>query len=73
MGKCRKTRRHRRPLGVDMTKKDYIAIAAAMNNAFKDGDKGLLVLVANHLSAVFEKENPRFDSERFMAACLETK
>ena len=56
-----------------MTKKDYIAIAAAMNNAFKDGDKGLLVLVANHLSAVFEKENPRFDSERFMAACLETK
>lgn len=56
-----------------MTKKDYIAIAAAMNSAFRDGDQGLLILVATHLSAVFAKDNPRFDVERFLAACLETK
>lgn len=48
-----------------MTKKDYVLIAAAINNALcKDGD------VVSGLADALASQNPRFNKTTFMEACL---
>jgi len=49
-----------------MTKKDYIAIAKALKNL--DFDKETKEKIADVLSEVFKRDNPRFDNERFHKA-----
>ena len=50
-----------------MNTKQNFEFTAALIHAFKNGASAYsLALIAN---AKFEKENPRFDSERFLKAC----
>ena len=58
-----------------MTKKDYELIAKVikeMENKY-DGDDwtvdGTIYLYASNLAAAFNKDNPKFDQEKFMEAC----
>ena len=63
-----------------MTRKDYVAIAAALNRAFpaiespediNDFDSGKrrgFVDTVETLCGVFSEDNPRFDGERFRSA-----
>ena len=60
-----------------MSKKDYVVVAAAINEAAYTS-KGLadaesradeLARVADMLSEVFAADNPRFDRAKFLAAC----
>lgn len=60
-----------------MTKKDYIAIAAILRHEHQWLDKDanqdprkILHIVAVKLSDLFEKDNPRFDRDRFMKAAI---
>lgn len=53
-----------------MTKKDYVAIAAAITNArATGGDADTLFRVAEELSSIFQAGNPRFSKSTFMEAC----
>lgn len=61
-----------------MTKKDYIAIAAALSNGalINCTTKGELAVntatrrkIAQELAGTFALGNPRFDAARFLAAC----
>ena len=61
-----------------MTRKDYVLIAAAIREArseeFRDGTyEGLqgVSRVAEIVGRKLESDNPRFDRERFIAACAE--
>ena len=53
-----------------MTRKDYVAIAAAIKDAGErfnmDGAGNYL---AHQLAALLARDNPRFDRARFLAAC----
>ena len=55
-----------------MTRKDYILIAEAFKSAAEAVDYperlGAL-LAANEIAHRLERDNPRFDRPRFMAAC----
>lgn len=54
-----------------MSKKDYVSIAKALSNSVKDGHvtaRGRDIL-AIRMADVFAKDNPRFDSAKFIAAC----
>jgi hypothetical protein len=60
-----------------MTRKDYIAIAAALHRAYREAgmhpgtDKMNGVLLAAHeLSATLKADNPRFDLDKFLDACV---
>lgn len=46
-----------------MTRKDYEKIAAAIKESREP------MALVNLLMDVFEKDNPRFDRERFLTAC----
>lgn len=56
-----------------MTRKDYVAIAAAIETAYRNAPGGngqaqiyaLASAIADHMAA----DNARFDRERFMRAC----
>ncbi len=50
-----------------MTKKDYIAIAEALQTI--KPRTYLLFVTARNLATYFEKDNPRFDREKFLKAC----
>jgi len=54
-----------------MSRKHFIAIAAAINNPELDGASSQAVKegIALALCEVFEKENPNFDAGKFMSAC----
>lgn len=54
-----------------MTKKDYKAIAGALNLTSMANGADLIVKTSllEMLSLVFKADNPRFDAERFRAAC----
>ena len=52
-----------------MTKKHYEIVAAAVASITARSDRWL---IANKLANGFEKENPRFDRDRFIAACRPT-
>jgi hypothetical protein len=58
-----------------MTKKDYIAIAAALNRFYKTSPldehkmpEAPILDVANALGDIMETDNPRFDRDRFINA-----
>lgn len=59
-----------------MTRKDYVAIAAAIHNralafdvgAHIDGEAAVY-MVARDLADVLANDNPRFDRARFLKAC----
>lgn len=59
-----------------MSRKDYVAIAAAINRAFNsdfyesETYSGIEV-TATFIADALQAENPRFDRERFLAAALE--
>lgn len=60
-----------------MTRKDYVLIAAALNNVrlrLVDSDYTLafnagIEATANELCSTLALDNPRFDTERFLKAC----
>lgn len=59
-----------------MTRKDYVAIAAAIHRtgmAITIGPKKsaeyTLKLAASDIAATMANDNPRFDRERFLKAC----
>lgn len=60
---------------MSMSKKDYEAIAEVFNEwvSFNSGEDDIDTYPAFQLSDglanYFEKDNPRFDRERFMIAC----
>lgn len=55
-----------------MTKKNYIAIAQAINDVLwrEKADPATVTTLIGSLATVFANDNPRFDAERFFAACL---
>ena len=56
-----------------MTRKDYVAIARALNEQVSfvttENARYVLAAVMQHTADVFAADNPRFDRDRFMAAC----
>lgn len=59
-----------------MTRKDYVAIAAAIhrtgmavNIGQKKSAEYALKLAATDIAATMANDNPRFDRERFLKAC----
>lgn len=62
-----------------MTKKDYEKFAAMMRthicvnvepaDQWEAGYDSAMREVANSLASVFQRDNPRFDRERFLKAC----
>ena len=52
-----------------MTRKDYIAIAEAVAPCGLEMGASDYELLVERLSAVFERDNPSFDRERFEQAC----
>jgi uncharacterized lipoprotein YajG len=68
-----------------MTRKDYVAIAGAINEAIQDSQESTRVfkadnnnfddavsLVIKELVRVFKADNNNFDTDRFVDACLRT-
>lgn len=61
-----------------MTRRDYIALAAAISAAHADAPDNstagawrlALYEVTGRIAAVLERDNPRFDRERFYSACV---
>ena len=53
-----------------MTRKHYKMVAAAVANMVERSDRWL---VANLLANTFENDNPRFDRDKFIAACRPTE
>ena len=53
-----------------MTRKHFEIVAAAVSNIVERSERWL---IANMLANSFEKENPRFDRDRFIAACRPTE
>ena len=53
-----------------MTRKDYVAIAAAIKTAdrYDDGEQIAAAIVQN-IAGVMAADNPRFDRARFLKAC----
>ncbi len=49
-----------------MTKKDYIAIAAILNRVTKPP---VLVYIIQDMADYMKQDNPRFDEDKFIAAC----
>ena len=53
-----------------MTKKHFEIVAAAVANIWKRADRWL---IANMLADTFEAQYPRFDRDKFIAACRPTE
>jgi len=53
-----------------MTRKDYVAIAAAFKNADKrDDGETIAASVMENIADAMARDNPRFDRARFLKAC----
>lgn len=54
-----------------MTKKNYIAIANAINATMWEdkADPATITALIARFAAIFAEDNPRFDAQRFFAAC----
>jgi hypothetical protein len=61
-----------------MTRKDYILIAAALNDTllidcpsveFLNGAKAAAISASQRIADALAHDNPRFDRARFLAAC----
>lgn len=58
-----------------MTRKDYVEVARILNqyrltSVFDEQDEQLFADLVDNFSYFFEKDNPRFDSTRFVQACV---
>ena len=53
-----------------MTRKHFKIVAEAVSNIVERSERWL---IANMLANSFEKENPRFDRDKFIAACRPTE
>jgi len=53
-----------------MTRKHFEIVAAAVANIWKRADRWL---IANMLADTFEAQYPRFDRDKFIAACRPTE
>lgn len=57
-----------------MSRKDYVAIAAAIREAVRftevDPDDVVVMQITQNIANVLEDENPNFNRERFLAAAL---
>jgi len=51
------------------SRRHYQAIADAIEGVPTRGDIRDRELVVDHLAALFQEDNPRFDRERFVSAC----
>lgn len=54
---------------MSMTKKDYELIALVIRTTNENGDLDGAVTLAVNFEAVLKKENPKFDGDKFLAAC----
>ena len=54
-----------------MNKKDYILIAAVVNKATQYEDYVSKDVLLDELVAALKQDNPRFDADKFLAACGE--
>lgn len=56
-----------------MTRKDYVAIAEAIKSETDEWSSrdqaNAVYFVAKRLARVFQRDNTRFETDRFMAAC----
>ena len=53
-----------------MTRRDYIAIAAAIQGADKyDDGEAISASIIERIADVMAQDNPRFDRARFLKAC----
>lgn len=52
-----------------MTKKDYVAIAAALKHAGGIETPTSIRELAQRLATIFQDDNERFDRQRFLTAC----
>ena len=53
-----------------MTRKDYVATAEILSNYSMYFDTNLFADIVNDFADMFENDNPRFNHERFVEACL---
>ena len=53
-----------------MTRKHFEIVAAAVSNIVERSERWL---IANMLANSFENDNPRFDRDKFIAACRPTE
>lgn len=54
-----------------MTRKDYVAIAEVLRSNMEranDAERWRVAVISDELAAVFSRENPRFDVDRFLKA-----
>lgn len=55
-----------------MTKRDYEMIAAVIKSVQKDHGTSLVITdITVKLGYLFKADNPRFDKDRFIAACID--
>jgi hypothetical protein len=54
-----------------MTKKDYIVIARAIHELYREENGALAQKVINKLGGHLLADNPKFDCVRFERACIE--
>lgn len=52
-----------------MTRKDYVAIAKAIEEQAELHDDVVVHAVADAIANVFSADNPRFDRGKFLTAC----
>lgn len=54
-----------------MTRKDYVAIAAAIKPLMdaRHTDRHVVECVAQNIAMALQRDNARFDKDRFLAAC----
>jgi hypothetical protein len=53
-----------------MTRKDYVATAEILSNYTQHFDVGTFADIVNDFADMFENDNPRFDHDRFVEACM---
>ena len=52
-----------------MTRKDYVRAAEIVREVQRNGTKSQASAVRQAFSSFFRGDNPRFDADRFLAAC----
>jgi hypothetical protein len=53
-----------------MTRKDYVATAEILSNYSMYFDVNMFADIVNDFADMFENDNPRFDHDRFVEACM---
>lgn len=53
-----------------MTRKDYVSTAEILSNYHHHFDVGTFADIVNDFADMFENDNPRFNHDKFVEACL---